>query len=144
MSLSLAKAEELIALTTKLALLVEQDVATLKDQRPAALARQEGDRSILMLQYGKATAEFKKNTATALLPAAVKLRLKTATERLHKALKDQTRLLARFRHLTEGLVKAIVDCVAARTAPAIYAKSGAIAKPQHAAHATALTLNHAV
>jgi hypothetical protein len=143
MSLTLAKAEELIGLTEKLAALTEQDVATLKQRRPSALAQAEDSRTALLLLYGKAAAEFKSAPAIAALPAPVKLRLKSATERLHKALKEQNRLLTRFRHVTEGVVKAIADAVTARQSSGAYAKSGAFAKPA-SPQATALTYNQAV
>jgi hypothetical protein len=78
-----------------------------------------------------------------MLPPDTKLRLKAATERLHKALKEENRLLARFRHISEGLVKAVADNIAARGAPPAYAKSGAFVKPS-ASRASALTLNQAV
>lgn len=143
MSLSLAKANDLIALTTSLAALTEQDIVTLKGKRPSALDLHDNERATLLLLFGKAAAEFKSGTALAPLPADVKLRLKTANERLHKALKEQNRILIRFRHITEGLVKAVVDNVAARAAPPAYAKSGAFAKPA-AARATAMTFNQAI
>jgi hypothetical protein len=143
MSLTQAKAEELIALTTKLAALIEQDVATLKAKRPAALPQDESRAGLLAL-YGKAAAEFKTAASVASLPAAMKQRLKAATERLHKALKEETRLLARFRHVTEGLVKAIAERVTARQAAPTYAKAGTVVKPPAAPRATALTLNKSV
>ncbi len=144
MSLSLAKAEELIALTGKLAALTEQDIATLKAKRPSALTQGEDSRTSLLLLYGKSAAEFKSGAAVAVLPAEVRQRLKSVTERLHKGLKEQGRLLARFRHVTEGIVRAIADGVTARQTPATYAKSGAFVKPPAAARALALTLNQAV
>lgn len=143
MSLLLAKADELVALTTKLATLIEQDVVTLKSKRPALLAQNETDRATLLLHYGKAAAEFKTAAIIASLPLAPKQRLKAATERLHKAMKEQNRLLARFRHVSEGLIKAIAEGVAARETPALYGKSGAYAKPQGARPA-AFTLNQSI
>ena len=143
MSLSLAKAEELISLTGRLAALTEQDIVTLKGDRPAALAVNDNNRATLFLLFGKAAAEFKKGAGLATLSSDSKLRLKAANERLHKALKEQNRLLARFRHVSEGLVKAIADSVAARAAPPAYAKSGSFVKPP-VARASALTLNRAV
>ena len=143
MSLTLAKADELVALTTKLAALIEGDIATLKAKRPALLAEGEADRATLLLQYGKAAAEFKTPATLAALPLATKQRLKAAAERLHKAIKEQNRLLARFRHVSEGLIKAIAETVAAREAPSLYAKSGAYAKPQ-GARPTAFAFNQSV
>ena len=144
MSLLLAKAEELIGLTDKLAALTEQDVATLKAKRPAALTTADDGRTTLLLQYGRVSADFKNGTALTNLPALTQQRLKSATERLHKALKEQNRLLTRFRHVTEGVVKAIADAVTARQTPTTYAKSGAFVKAPAASRATALTLNQAV
>jgi hypothetical protein len=142
MTATLAKAEELIALTEQLALHIERDVTILNGARPAALNTNDSDRAALTLLYGKAMAEFKAS-ALAEVPLTVKARLKAATERLHAGLKEQSRLIARFRHVTEGLVKAIAESVAARQATGVYAKSGSVVKPA-AARASALTLNQAV
>lgn len=139
-----AKAEDLIALTAKLASLAERDVTLLKGERPAALTQNDNDRAALTLLYGKAMAEFKNKAAVAALPLPLQKRLKESTERLHKAIKEQTRLLARFRHVTEGLIKAIAETVAAREAPATYGKAGYVVKPPAAPRAAALTLNQAV
>ncbi|MEQ1752911.1 MAG: hypothetical protein ABL973_02120 [Micropepsaceae bacterium] len=144
MSTGHSKAEELIALTTRLAALIEDDVTTLKGKRPAMLAKNEADRATAMPLYGKATADFRSPTAISVLPPATQTRLKTATARLHAAIKEQTRLLIRFRHVTEGLVKAVADVVAARETPTAYAKSGAFARSNASQRATAMTLNQAV
>lgn len=143
MSLNLAKSEELISQTAKLAALTEQDVATLKAGRPAALSLHDNNRAVQLLMFAKAAGDFKTSGALAMLSPDTKLRLKSATERLHKALKEENRLLARFRHISEGLVKAVADNIAARGAPPAYAKSGAFVKPS-ASRASALTLNQAV
>lgn len=136
--------EELIALTTKLAILVEQDVATLKGNRPSALAQNEGDRAALLLHYGKVVAEARAPGAMADVPASSKTRLKAATERLQTGLKEQARLLNRFRHVTEGLVRAVAENVAARGAAPVYAKTGHMVKPPAAPRVSAMTLNQAV
>lgn len=139
-----AKAEELIVLTAQLAALVERDVTVLKGGRPSALAQNDADRATATLLYGKALAEFKTKAAIEALPAPAQKRLKETTERLHKAIKEQTRLLTRFRHVTEGMIKAIAESVAAREATGVYGKSGYAVKPPAAPRATALTLNQAV
>jgi hypothetical protein len=139
-----AKAEELIALTLKLAAAIENDVTVLKGKRPAELTKTEADRTTLTLLYGKAMAEFKAKPAIEALPAPVQQRLKIATERLHKALKEQARLLSRFRHVTEGMIKAIAETVAARENVGTYGKAGYVVRPPAAPRAAALTLNQAV
>lgn len=139
-----AKAQDLAELTERLAALVEREIVTLKGQRPAELTKNEDERAGLTLLYAKAMAEFKSKPAIAALPANLQQRLKLATERLAKALKEQSRLLNRFRHVTEGMVKAIAETVAARETPGVYGKSGYVVKPPAAPRTAALTLNQAV
>lgn len=142
--MSAAKVEDLIALTTKLAALVEQDVETLKGSRPAALAQTEEDRAALLAVYGKAVNDVRAPAALDGVPVSVKTRLKAATERLQAGVKEQNRLLVRFRHVTEGLVRAVAENVAAREAAPIYARSGTAVKPPAAPRVSAMTLNQAV
>lgn len=144
MSATLTKAEALIALTTRLAALIEDDVTTLIAKRPAALANNEADRTTALLMYAKAAKELKSTGALSHMPANTKQRLQQVTGRLHKALQEQNRLLVRFRHVTEGLIKAVADVVAARDTPAVYAKSGSMIKSNMTNRGTAMTLNQAV
>jgi hypothetical protein len=139
-----AKAEDLIALTERLAAFVEHDIVVLKGKRPAELTKTENERATLTLLYAKAMAEFKSKPLVAALPANAQKRLKLATERLHKALGEQARLLARFRHVTEGLVKAIAETVVARETVGVYGKLGHVVKAPAAPRAAALTFNKAV
>ena len=144
MSASLSKVEELIALSTRLAALIEDDVATLRGKRPSQLVKTEADRSTATLLYGKAVSEFKTSGAAKSLSPSTKLRLSTATTRLHAAIKEQTRLLTRFRHVTEGLIKAVADVVIARETPNTYAKNGAVSRASASYRGAAMTLNQAV
>jgi hypothetical protein len=144
MSDHLSKAEEMIALTARLSALIEDDVSMLVARRPSALANNDADRTTALLLYGKAAAEMKSTGALTQLPANTKQRLQAVTARLHKALKEQGRLLLSFRHVTEGLVKAVADVVAARETPSVYAKSGIMARSSLANRSAAMTLNQAV
>ena len=144
MSATLAKAEALIALTTRLAALIEDDVTTLIAKRPAALANNETDRTTALLLYAKAAKELKSTGALSQMPANTKQRIQQVTDRLHKALREQNRLLVRFRHVTEGLIKAVADVVAARDTPSVYAKSGSMIRSNMTNRGTAMTLNQAV
>jgi len=139
-----AKAEELIALSARLTAIIEDDIATLRNKRPAHLARTDADRSMAMLQYARAVGEFRNTGGAKLIPAALKLRLNASTQKLMTATREQGRLLSRFRHVTEGLIKAVADVVIARETPSVYAKSGAIAKSASANRGAAMTLNQAV
>lgn len=144
MTEQMSKAEELIALSARLTAIIEDDIATLRNKRPSQLTRAEADRSMTMLQYSRAVSEYKSSGAAKLLPPALKLRLNNSTQKLMSATREQGRLLARFRHVTEGLIKAVADVVMARETPSVYAKSGAIAKSGSAYRGAAMTLNQAV
>ena len=144
MSEHMAKAEELIALSARLTAIIDEDIATLKNKRPAQLARSDADRSMAMLQYSRAVAEFRNTGGAKSIPAPLKQRLNTATQKLMNATREQGRLLTRFRHVTEGLIKAVADVVIARETPSVYAKSGAIAKAGSTSRGAAMTLNQAV
>lgn len=144
MSEHMAKAEELIALSARLTAIVEDDIATLRNKRAAQLARTDADRSMAMLQYTRAVSEFKNSGGAKSIPAPLKQRLNDATQKLMNATREQGRLLSRFRHVTEGLIKAVADVVIARETPSVYAKTGAIAKAGSASRGAAMTLNQAV
>jgi len=130
---------ELIQLTERLTAIVERELAILKGGRPSALTTNDDERAITLALYAKKCAAFKREALTALTGDAKK-RLTAATEKLRVALKEESRLLARFRHVSEGIIKAVADAVAARQAPTTYAKAGAFAKPAPGA-ASAMTYN---
>jgi hypothetical protein len=138
------RAEQLLSLATKLTAILEEDAAILRSRRPAQLAGRQQDREILMLQYTKAVGEFRKNHVKGSLPPALKQKLSQATEKLMAATKEHSRLLTRFRHVTEGMLKAVATVVVAQETPSVYAKTGAFATSASSHRASALTLNQAV
>jgi hypothetical protein len=138
-----AQVEELLQLTEHLTALVTREVAILKDRRPASLKVNDDERAQSLALYAKRCAAFKRDIATTPLGTEAKKKLTAATEKLRAALKEESRLLAGFRHVTEGLVKAIADEVAARRTPIAYAKAGAFAKPAATA-ASAMTYNQTI
>lgn len=97
-----------------------------------------------MLQYTKAVGEFRKVHVKGSLPPALRMKLANATEKLMAATREHSRLLLRFRHVTEGMLKAVANVVVAQETPSVYAKTGAISNASAGQHASALTLNQAV
>lgn len=144
MSTHSERAEFLLSMATRLAAMIEEDSSTLRARRPAQLASRQSEREALMLQYTKAVAEFRKTHVKGSLPPALKARLDSATTRLMSATREHTRLLTRFRHVTEGMLKAVANVVVAQETPGIYGKSGAFANRSGNYRAAALTLNQAV
>lgn len=138
------RAEQLLALATRLTKILEEDATILRSRRPAQLASRQLDRDTLMLQYTKAVGEFRKAHVKGSLPPALKQKLTQATERLMAAIKEHSRLLIRFRHVTEGMLKAVATVVIAQETPSVYAKTGAMAAGASSYRASALTLNQAI
>lgn len=134
-----AQVAELIELTERLTKIVERELAILKGGRPSALTADDDERAVALAHYSKRCAAFKRE-ALPTLSGEPKKRLVAATDKLRRALKEESLLLARFRHVSEGLIKAIADEVAARQTPTTYAKAGAFAKPA-AGSASAMTYN---
>ena len=135
--------EELIQLTERLTALVNCELAILKSGRPAALNVNDDERAASLALYAKRCTAFKREVPLAALGGEAKKRLSAATEMLRAALKEEGRWLARFRHVSEGLIKAIADEVAARQTPATYAKAGSFTKPASAA-ASAMAYNQTI
>jgi hypothetical protein len=135
-------AAELIQLTERLTAIVERELAILKGARPSALNSNDDERAATLALYAKRCAAFKREVAPTLSSDARK-RLTAVTEKLRAALKEESRLLARFRHVSEGLIKAIADEVAARQTPTTYAKAGTFAKPATGS-ASAMTYNRTI
>jgi hypothetical protein len=100
------RAEQLLALATRLTSVLEEDAAILRSRRPAQLAGRQQDRDILMLQYTKAVGEFRKAHVKGSLPPALRQKLATATEKLMAATREHSSLLcslpARDRGHAEG------------------------------------------
>jgi hypothetical protein len=138
-----ALVQELIELTGHLTALVERELAILKGNRPSALNVNDDERATMLALYAKRCVAFKREVPLASLSAETKTRLTMVTEKLRAALREESRWLARFRHVSEGLIKAIADEVAARESPAAYAKAGVFTKTASGA-ASAMTYNRTI
>ena len=138
-----AQVENLIQLTERLTALVTRELAILKGNRPSALNVNDDERALGLAHYAKRCAALKSALPSAPIGNEGKRRLTAATEKLYAALKEEARMLARFRHVTEGLVKAIADEVASRRKPPTYAKAGSFARPP-ASVVSAMTYNRTI
>jgi hypothetical protein len=144
MSTHVERAEGLLSLATRLCTMIEEDCAILRARRPAQLAGRQAEREALMLHYAKAVSDFRKAHVKGSLPQSLKQKLDKTTEKLMAATREHSRLLARFRHVTEGMLKAVANVVIAQETPIAYAKSGAFTSTAGNQRASALTLNQAV
>lgn len=135
---------ELAALTERLCAMVEDELAILNGARPAALSTNDDERARMMSSYARQSAAFKAKDAWRDVSVGAQQKLKAAVVRLHAGLKEQTRLLARFRHVSEGLIKAIAQEVASRQAPPVYGKPGAVTRAPAQGASSAMTYNRTI
>lgn len=138
---------DLIAFSDQLALILNKETAALKSGAKDALKTFEADKTRIMALYQRELNALRKdpNWAKTMAPA-VRMAMETAGQKLQTALKAQADLIARRKHVTEGLVQAIAKEVAAkRQVVSPYAKPmGGRAAPSASIAATAITLNSVV
>jgi hypothetical protein len=133
------RVEQLILLTERLTELVAAQAQAFESRRPQDAAAQLEEASRLANLYRHESARVRADPALiAGAPLAERTRLVRATEAFDAVLARQGRALAAAKQVTEGLVRAIADEVAAqRTKGATYGPGAA----QPTASAAAITLN---
>jgi hypothetical protein len=133
------RVEQLIMLTDRLTELVAEQAKAFEEQRPHEVAEQLEEASRLANIYRHESARVRADpTMIASAPLQQRTRLVRATEAFDAVLARQGRALAAAKHVTEGLVRAIADEVAAqRSRGSTYGPDAAAPN----AAATAITLN---
>ena len=108
--------ERMIALAERLVAVLESDIVVLKSGNPAAL--QSGDPEVQKLTalYGREAQNFDIRIAQA-APAPLRSRFLTITGKFREVLQLHTRLLARVKNASEGMIKAIAEEVNKMNAP---------------------------
>ena len=133
------RVEQLILLTERLTELVAAQAQAFESRRPQDAAVQLEEASRLANLYRHESTRVRANTALVLeAPLAQRTRLVRATEAFDAVLARQARALAAAKHVTEGLVRAIADEVAAQRSKSSSYGPGAA---QPVDKATAITLN---
>ncbi len=100
--------ERMIALAERLVAVLENDIVALKSGNPAALASADADVQKLTVQYGREAQNFDPRIAQA-APPGLRTRFMTITAKFREVLQLHTRLLARVKNASEGMVKAIAE-----------------------------------
>lgn len=120
MSDASARARDLIQLTERLTGLVEKEILLIAERKPQELSRLDDERTRLAALYAREMTGIRREKG-ALSGASPDLRmaLTTATERFRSALDKHRLAVERVRRVTEGIVKAIADDIAARTQPPV-------------------------
>lgn len=132
-----AALEAMVTLTKRLSALIEDQALAFERHRPQDAAATLADIARLANLYRAASAEVRAMPAKlADAPPELRARLLQATQAFETALERQGRALAASKYITEGLVKAIADEIAARRAGQAYGPGA----PRRGT-ATAITLN---
>ncbi|WP_309090299.1 flagellar basal body protein [Phenylobacterium sp.] len=134
------RVEQLILLTERLTELVAEQAAAFEQRRPQDAAAKLDETSRLANLYRHESARVRAQPAlVSAAPVALRTRLVRATEAFDAVLARQGRAIEAARTVTEGLVKAIAEEVAAqRTKGVSYGASG---RASGDGTATAITLN---
>ncbi|MET3524993.1 flagellar basal body protein [Phenylobacterium koreense] len=134
------RVEQLILLTERLTELVAQDAQAFEQRRPQDVGQNLEETSKLANIYRHESARVRANPALVSgAPLEQRTRLIRATEAFDAVLARQGRALDAAKTVSEGLVRAIAEEVAAqRQSGAGYGRGG-VAAPQPSA--TAITLN---
>lgn len=139
---------DLIALTNQLTVIFQRETAGLLAGDKDALKTWEADKARAMALYQRDMTAVKKDPDWARkLSSIARDKLTAAGAQLQKALSDQSRLIARRRHVTEGIVQAIAKDVAQKrqgVSPYAMPRPGRAANDAAPRLATAITLNAVV
>ena len=134
------RAEQMIALTERLTELIAQEALAFEQRRPQDAAIHLDETSRLANLYRHESARIRANPGlVSSAPMPVRTRLIRATEAFDAVLARQGRALEAAKTVTEGLVRAIAEEVAAQRSSAIGYGPGARASIVNAA--TSITLN---
>ncbi len=134
------RVEQLVILTERLTRLIAEQAALFEQRRPIEAAAMHEEISRLANLYRHESARVRADTRmVAAAPAEARTRLIRATEGFDAVLARQGRALEAARTVTEGLVKAIAEEVAAQRTQGSTYGSGGLQAP--GASATAITLN---
>lgn len=109
--------ERMIALAERLVAVLESDIAVLQSGQPAELRSADPEIQKLTAQYGQEARNFDIRIAQA-APVSLRTRFMTVTAKFREVLQHHTRLLARVKNASEGMIKAIADEVNRMNAPA--------------------------
>lgn len=111
-----AKIERLIDMAERLVAALQDDITALSAGRPASLRTAEPEIQRLTALYGREAHGFDPRLAQN-APPTLRQRFVAITSKFREVLQLHTRLLARVKNASEGMIKAIADEVNRTHAP---------------------------
>ena len=103
-----ARIERLIGMAERLVTALEEDIALLEKGRPALLRTADPEIQRLTAMYGREAQGFDPRIAQG-APASLRQRFIAITQKFREVLQLHTRLLARVKNASEGMIKAIAE-----------------------------------
>ena len=110
------KLERLITMAERLITALESDIAALKSGKPANMVSLDPEIQKLSAIYGREAQNFDIRIAKA-APAPLRARFLTITAKFREVLQLHSRMLARVKHASEGMIQAIAREVERMNAP---------------------------
>jgi hypothetical protein len=108
--------ERMIAMAERLIAALESDIAALTAGNVVSLKTADPEVQKLTAQYGREAQDFDLRIAQA-APVTLRTRFLTITARFREVLQLHTRLLARVKNASEGMIRAIANEVDRMNAP---------------------------
>lgn len=108
--------ERMIAMAERLIAALESDIAALTAGNVVSLKTADPEVQKLTAQYGREAQDFDLRIAQA-APVTLRMRFLTITARFREVLQLHTRLLARVKNASEGMIRAIANEVDRMNAP---------------------------
>ena len=108
--------ERLIAMAERLIVALESDIAELQNGRTALLRTNDPEIQTLSAQYGREAQNFDPRLAQS-APTSLRQKFVAITAKFRDVLQLHARMIARVRHASEGIVRAIAGEVERMNAP---------------------------
>jgi hypothetical protein len=108
--------ERLISLAERIIVALESDIAVLKNGRPAVLATADPEIQKLTMLYGREAQGFDLRIAENAAPT-LRQRFLAVTAKFREVLQLHTRMIARVKNASEGVIRAIAAEVERANAP---------------------------
>jgi len=109
--------ERLIVMAERLIVALESDIAELQNGRVTALRTNDPEIQTLTALYGREAQGFDPRLAQS-APPSLRQKFLAITAKFREVLQMHARMIARVRHASEGLVRAIASEVERMNAPA--------------------------
>lgn len=140
------RVRDLLGLTRRLAELIGRETDLMAARRTAEAGAVLEEKALAAAAYAREMKEIARDPGLiARAPKPLLADLKRAAAALREVLKTQERRIAQLRRVSEGLIKAIADDVAARRAPAAgYTAAATYAAPAGKPSAQAIAHNSLV